>query len=259
MLQFLHMKKSIPLIVGNWKLHPATLAEAVTLASAVAKKCAKLEAPYVAVAPGYVHLTGVQKKIAKGPVSLVAQNMSTASVGAFTGEVSVLQLKDAGIEFVILGHSERRAIGETDTEIREKAELALKHRIVPIVCIGEKKRDEKGDYLGFVEKQIIVLTQGMPAAQLKKIVLAYEPIWAIGTGKTATVDDVKEMQIFIESVLTKLFDRKTAQSLRLLYGGSVKPANAQELQMGGGMDGFLVGGASLKAEDFLEIIYKSVA
>lgn len=259
MLQFLGMKKSIPLIVGNWKLHPSTQAEAVALAAAVAKKCAKLEHAYVAVAPGYVHLSEVQKKLAKNPVGLVAQNMSTASVGAFTGEVSVLQLKDMGVEYVILGHSERRAMGESDTLIREKIELVLKHRLVPIVCIGEKKRDEKGDYLGFIEQQIIALTHGLPAVQLKKVVIAYEPIWAIGTGKTATVEDVKEMQLFIESVLAKLFDRKTAQSVRLLYGGSVKPGNAQELQAGGGMQGFLVGGASLKAEDFLEIIHKSVA
>jgi len=253
------MKKSIPLIVGNWKLHPATSAEATELATAVAKKSKKVETPYIGIGPGYVHLADVAKKIAKSPVSLVAQDVSTASLGAFTGEVSLLQLKDLGVEMVILGHSERRAMGESDELVREKAELVLKHRLIPIVCIGEQKRDEKGDYLNFVEKQIIALTSGMPAAVLKKIVIAYEPIWAIGTGKTATVEDVKEMQLFIESVLTKLFDRKTAQSMRLLYGGSVKPANAKELQKGGGMNGFLVGGASLKAEDFMEIIHQSVA
>ena len=259
MLHFLGMKKSIPLIVGNWKLHPATTKEAVMLATDVVKKSTKREVPYIAIAPGYVHLHEVQKKIVKGPVGLVAQDMSTASLGAFTGEISVLQLKDCGVEMVILGHSERRAMGETDELIREKTELALKHRLVPIVCIGEKNRDSKGNYLTFIEQQIKILVQGMTTAQLKKIVIAYEPIWAIGTGKTATVDDVKEMQLFIQSVLSTLFDRKVAGSVRLLYGGSVKPHNAKELQTGGGMNGFLVGGASLKADDFVEIIKQSVA
>jgi triosephosphate isomerase len=259
MLQFLHMKKSNPLIVGNWKLNPVAQSDAVDLATGVVKKVKKIDSAYFAIAPSYPHLAPVQQKIKKSEISLAAQDVSTASVGAFTGEVSILQLKDMGVEFVILGHSERRAMGEKDQSINQKTHLVLKHRMTPIVCVGEKKRDKKGDYLAFIETQITQLATELTAAQIKKVVIAYEPIWAIGTGETATVEDVKETQIFIESVLTKLYDRKTAKAVRLLYGGSVKPHNAAELQAGGGMNGFLVGGASLKAADFADIITQSIS
>lgn len=259
MLQFLHMKKSNPLIVGNWKLNPVTQTGAVDLATEVVKVVKNTEAVYIAIAPPYPYLIPVEKKICKSAVSLAAQDVSTANMGAYTGEVSVLQLKDIGCEFVILGHSERRAQGEKDDAIRTKALLVLKHRLTPIVCVGEKNRDEKGDYLAFVETQLTNLASEIPAVQIKKVVIAYEPVWAIGTGQTATVEDVKEMQIFIESVFVKLYDRKTAKSIRLIYGGSVKPHNAAALHKGGGMGGFLVGGASLKATDFAAIITQSVS
>jgi len=252
-----YMKKSNPLIAGNWKLNPVTQSDAVALAAAVVQKTKKIENVHIAIAPPYPYLIPVEKKINKSAVALCAQDVSTANMGAFTGEVSILQLKDIGTEFIILGHSERRAMGEKDESIREKILLTLKHRMTPIVCIGEKKRDEKGDYLSFVEAQLTSLAHEVTAVQIKKVVIAYEPIWAIGTGKTATVEDVKEMQIFIESVLAKLYDRKTAKDVRLLYGGSVKPRNAAQLQAGGGMNGFLVGGASLKAEDFADLIAES--
>lgn len=252
------MKKTIPLIIGNWKLHPLTQSDAVSLAQAVAKQQKKAEAPYVAIAPPYPFLTEVQKKIAKSTVALAAQDVSAMGVGAFTGEVSVGQLKSVGTEFCIIGHSERRAMGETDEQVLQKVQATLKCKLVPVVCVGERKRDESGNFFGFVEAQLMSLASGLSATQMKKVVIAYEPIWAIGTGDTATVEDVKEMQLFIESVLTKVYDRATARNVRLLYGGSVKPHNAEELQVGGGMMGFLVGGASLKAEDFAEIIHKSI-
>jgi triosephosphate isomerase len=148
------MKKTNPLIAGNWKLHPVTQADAVALAADVVKNTKKIENVHVAIAPPYPYLIPVEKKTNKSAVALCAQDVSTANMGAFTGEVSILQLKDIGTEFVILGHSERRAMGEQDDSIREKMLLTLKHRMTPIVCIGEKKRDEKGDYLSFVESQL---------------------------------------------------------------------------------------------------------
>ena len=184
---------------------------------------------------------------------LGAQNASPYAEGAHTGEQSVGQLKNAGATFVIIGHSERRAAGETDKNVAAKLQAVLAGKLTPIVCVGEQKRDRNGDFFKLVEGQIKSFAKDLTPAQLKKVVIAYEPIWAIGTGKTATADDVKEMQLFIEKVLTKLHDRKIAQSVRLLYGGSVKPHNAAELHEVGGMNGFLVGGASLKAKDFIAI------
>lgn len=248
------MKKTVPLIVGNWKLNPVKASDAVDLAKALATKIRKTEEPYVSIAPPYPYLGEVEKKINKSAISLGAQNVSIHGIGAFTGEVSILQLKDLNTEFVILGHSERRAMGETDEEIRDKVLLALKHKLIPIVCIGEKSRDEQGNFFGFVEDQLRSLGKVLSPAQIKKVVIAYEPIWAIGTGKTASAADVKEMQLFIESILTKIYNRPTAKSVRLLYGGSVKPHNALQLHEEGGMNGFLVGGASLKADDFVSII-----
>ena len=247
------MKKSIPLIAGNWKCNPKTEAEAVTLASEVTKLFKKAEAPYVAIAPTALHCAAVAKKIAKSPIMLMAQNVSPYTVGAHTGEQSAAQLKDGGVELVIIGHSERRAAGETDADVLAKLHAVLAAKLTPVVCIGEKKRDRNGNFFKEVETQIRSFAKELTPAQLKKVVIAYEPIWAIGTGETATADEVKEMQLFIQSILTKVHDRKAAQSVRLLYGGSVKPHNAAELHAVGDMNGFLVGGASLKAADFIAI------
>lgn len=254
MLQSEHMKKSVPLIVGNWKLNPITLADAATLAGAVKRKHKSTTEPYVAIAPPFPYLAEVGKKIKKSAVSLAAQDVHYQNIGPFTGEVSVSQLKDLGVEFVIIGHSERRAMGESNDIVRQKVQLVLKHRLTPIVCVGERERDDQGNFFTFIEAQLRSLAEVIPTAQIKKVVIAYEPIWAIGTGNTATTDDVKEMQLFIETVLTKLYDRPTAKNVRLLYGGSVKPNNAALLHTEGDMGGFLVGGASLKADDFAEII-----
>jgi len=247
------MKKSIPLIAGNWKCNPKTEAEAVALATAVSKLFKKADAPYVAIAPTALHSSAVAKKIATSPIMLMAQNVSAYTVGAHTGEQSAAQLKDCSVELVILGHSERRAAGETDSEVLAKLQAVLAAKLIPIVCIGEVKRDKNGNFFKEVAEQIKSFAKELTPAQLKKVVIAYEPIWAIGTGETATTDDVKEMQIFIESILTKVHDRKAAQSVRLIYGGSVKPHNAAELHAVGGMQGFLVGGASLNAADFIAI------
>ena len=251
------MKRNIPLIVGNWKLNPQTLKEATKLAAGVATYQIKAYTAYVVMAPGFLYITEVHKKISLSSVLLGAQNLTKEPMGAFTGETSAMQLRGLGVDFVIIGHSERRAMGETDELVQAKTLQAFKNRLMPIVCIGESKRDTQGEFFSFVEKQIRALAKGLTTAQIKKIVIAYEPIWAIGTGKTATTEDVKEMQLFIVSVLAKLFDRKTADAVRLLYGGSVKPHNAAELHKEGGMNGFLVGGASLKAKDFSNIIKAS--
>lgn len=248
------MKKSVPLVVGNWKLNPMFLAEASKLASDLATKIKKNEEPYVAIAPSFPHLAEVEKKITKSSIGLAAQDVSLRSIGAYTGEVSVLQLKDLKTKFVIIGHSERRAMRETNEIVQQKVLVTLKNNLTPIVCIGESNRDEQGNFFSFVEEQLRSLGKVLNMTQIKKVVIAYEPIWAIGTGNTATAVDVKEMQLFIESILTKIYNRPTAKAVRLIYGGSVKPENAAELHNEGGMNGFLVGGASLKAEDFVKII-----
>ncbi len=254
MLQFPRMKQTVPLIVGNWKMNPVTLADAVALGTAIARKHKTALEPYVAVAPSFPHLSEVGKKIKKSTVALAAQDVYIQPLGPFTGEVSITQLKDLSVQYVIVGHSERRALGEADQLVREKVQTVLRHQMTPIVCIGERERDEQGNFFTFIENQLRSLAEVLPAVAIKKVIIAYEPIWAIGTGNTATADDVKEMQLFIEAALTKLYDRPTAKKVRLLYGGSVKPENAATIHTEGGMHGFLVGGASLKVDDFAAII-----
>jgi triosephosphate isomerase (TIM) len=245
--------KRTALVVGNWKLNPSSLADAHTLIDGIGKKYKQKESHKIAVAPSFVHLSEVAKKIIKKPIALAAQDMASEALGPFTGEVSAAQLRDLKVEYVIIGHSERRAMGETDEQVQKKVLLALKYKLTPVVCIGERERDVQGNFFTCIEQQVKSLAGVLSATEIKKVVLAYEPIWAIGTGKTATASDVKEMQLFLFTVLTKLYDKPTAQKVTLLYGGSVKPDNAKELHTEGGMSGFLVGGASLKAEDFLAI------
>lgn len=253
MLQSFSMKKTTPLIIGNWKLNPTTLEEATILATTVARKFKNSTDSLVAIAPPFPYLADAAKKIKKSSVALAAQDVFTQPLGPFTGEVSVVQLKDLEVSYVIVGHSERRAMGESDDLVRNKVQAVLKHRLTPVMCVGERVRDENGNFFSFVEEQLRSLAEVIPVTMIKKVVIAYEPIWAIGTGMSATSEDVKEMQLFIVSALTKLYDRATAEKVRLLYGGSVKASNARQLHEEGDMDGFLVGGASLKADEFIEI------
>ncbi len=247
------MKRTV-LVIGNWKLNPQTSNDAGKLAADLVKKYKPQEAVTVAIAPSFLHIGEAAKKIGRKPIFLAAQNVATEPMGPFTGEVSAAQLRDMKVTYVIIGHSERRAMGETDELLQKKIQIALKHNLIPVICIGEKERDTQGNFFTFIEKQVKAIVAVLPAAQVKKVVIAYEPIWAIGTGKTATAADVKEMQLFLFSTLTKLYDRATAAKITLLYGGSVKKENAAELHKEGGMNGFLVGGASLKSDDFIQII-----
>ncbi len=242
------------LVIGNWKMNPNSLSEALKLVEGITKKYKVSEMVTVAIAPPAVYISEVAKKIGKKNIFLAAQNISTEPMGAFTGEVSALQLRDLKTEYVIIGHSERRAMGESDAQVQKKVLSALKSKLTPVVCVGERERDTQGAFFSFIESQVKAIASVLTPADIKKIVIAYEPIWAIGTGKTATPADVKEMQLFLFTILTKLYDKATAQKVPLIYGGSVKADNAVVLHGEGGMNGFLVGGASLKADDFIKII-----
>lgn len=249
------MKNSQPLIIGNWKLNPGNETEAKSLALEIKKLFTKIKSTdaQVVVAPPFIFIPAVAKVLA-AKVGLGAQDVHFEERGAVTGEIGAGMLADYGVSHVIIGHSERRALGETDLMVNKKVQATLKRRMVPVVCVGEKNRDVQGQFYQVIADQVRALSLGLKPVDLQKVAIAYEPIWAIGTGKTATAEDVKEIQLFIVSTLTKLFDRKTAEKVRLIYGGSVKESNALELFKEGGMRGFLVGGASLNATEFINII-----
>ena len=247
------MKNKDSLVVANWKLNPTNLKDAKVIFSEVKRKLKKNNSTVV-IAPPFLFIPEFSKSIKAEGIKLGAQDVFYEEIGPFTGEVSVGMLASFGVSYIILGHSERRALGESDEQINRKMHAVLKRKLTPIVCIGEKERDEQGKFFNDIEKQIKALTVGVLVKDLPKIVIAYEPIWAIGTGKTASPDDVREMQLFIFSTLAKLYDRKTAEKVKLLYGGSVKASIAKELHEQDGMNGFLVGGASLNPEEFVNIV-----
>ncbi|MEZ4103964.1 MAG: triose-phosphate isomerase [Candidatus Paceibacterota bacterium] len=248
------MKKVKPLVVANWKLNPTKLTEAKNLSSDTKKKVVKLKEVEIVIAPPMIFVSEVAKILQRSEVKLGVQNVFYEERGPFTGEVAPGMVEQFGVRYVIIGHSERRKLGVTDKDVNLKIKAVLKKKMTPIVCIGERSRDNEGKFFGEVENEIKALAEDLTLNELKKIVIAYEPIWAIGTGKTATAEDVKEMQLFIVSTLTKLYDRKTAEKITLLYGGSVKASLAKNLHEQGGMNGFLVGGASLKTNEFAGII-----
>jgi triosephosphate isomerase len=235
-------------------MNPATLTEAKIIAKAtvaIAKKNTQTE---VVVCAPHLYITEVQKIAGKGPLFVGAQNSHVDVKGAYTGEHAAVQLKDVGVSYVIIGHSERRKLGEGNELIAKKILAATVAKLHPILCVGEELRDTQGNFLSFIEAQIVSALSALPKSRLKDVIIAYEPIWAIGTGATATVADVEEMQMFIKKVLTKQFDRTIARNVRIVYGGSVNGENAKDLFVGGGVDGFLVGGASLKPADFGNIV-----
>jgi triosephosphate isomerase len=249
------MTNRTPLIAGNWKLHN-TVAESQALAGAIAAHVGDGLACEVVLGPVATSLTAVKQRLEGSAVGLSAQNTHWEDSGAWTGELSPTLLVDAGCGYCIIGHSERRQFfGETDEGVRKKVAALLVHKVVPIVCIGESlEQREAGKTLDVVLGQIEAATEGFDAVALAPLVVAYEPIWAIGTGRTAKAEDAQEVHSAIRGRLAELKGKSWADSVRILYGGSVKPSNADELLSQPDVDGALVGGASLTADNFIPII-----
>lgn len=243
-----------PVIVGNWKMNK-TVSEAKELLEAIKKSDLDSEVEAGVCVPA-IDLCAASKILDDGVVKFGGQNMYFEESGAFTGEISPTMLKDIGATYVILGHSERRDIfGEDDKLINEKVLSAFDHDLVPILCCGESleeretnKQEEK------VKEQLVADLKDVSENDIKKLIIAYEPIWAIGTGKTASAEDADAMCGYIRNLIADLYSKETADAIRIQYGGSVKPANVKELMAKENIDGALVGGASLKAEDFEALV-----
>ncbi|HEX8907790.1 MAG TPA: triose-phosphate isomerase [Anaeromyxobacteraceae bacterium] len=242
-------------VCGNWKMFKTT-GEARELVRALAPlvqgAAGKVQ---VAVAPPFTALSAAAEALRGSPIELAAQNCHFEPQGAFTGEISVPMLADLGVKHCIVGHSERRQLfGETDEGVRKKAAALLRAGLLPIVCVGETLQErEAGRTLEVVSRQVRGALDGLTAADAARLTLAYEPVWAIGTGKTATTAQAQEVHAAVRQLLRSLFGA-TAEEVRVQYGGSVKPENAAELMAQADVDGALVGGASLKAPDFSNIV-----
>lgn len=241
-------------IAGNWKMN-LDRAGAVALATAVRDKARDVKNADLAVCPPYVYLDAVAAVLKGSSVGLGAQDMYHEANGAFTGEISSAMLRDLGCQYVILGHSERRHIlGETDQAINKKVLAALAAGLTPIVCVGELLAEREANRTGeVIRTQFDGSLAGLSAEQMDKIVIAYEPVWAIGTGKVASPEQAEEVHMDLRKILAQRYNHGLAERVRIQYGGSVKPSNAAELLAQPNVDGALVGGASLKAEDFLGI------
>lgn len=249
-----------PLIAGNWKMN-TNRASGTDLASAVAAKAGEASDVDLLVCPPLVYLSSVKDAIGSANVALGAQNMYHEPSGAFTGETSAEMLKDVGCTYVILGHSERRHVmGESDADVNKKTLAALEAGLIPVVCVGELLEEREAGKTGEVIKsQFKGSLAGLSADQIEKTVIAYEPVWAIGTGKVATPEQAEEVHADLRGLLAERYNQETADKVRILYGGSVKPGNAGELLGQENIDGALIGGASLKADDFLAIAAAGVA
>jgi triosephosphate isomerase len=242
-----------PCFCGNWKLN-GTIAESLALATDVRNGVATLRNADVVVAPSFTALHAVAKRLEDGPVTVAAQNCHFEDKGAFTGEVSAPQLADVGCKYVILGHSERRQLfGELDAAVNLKAKAALRVGLAPIICVGETLAErDAGETLGRVQAQVDAALEGISNPDLLKCLIAYEPVWAIGTGRTATPAQAQEVHAFIRASVARRSEG--AASLRILYGGSMKPDNVRALMAEADVDGGLVGGASLQAESFVRMV-----
>ena len=244
-----------PVIAGNWKMNK-TVAEAVALASEIKEKVAGVENVKIIVCPVFTAVKSVADVLKGTNVKVGAQDMYWETSGAFTGEVSGEMLKEAGAEYVIIGHSERRQyFGETNETVNKKLKKALSIGLKPIVCIGETLADrEAGNTEAVVEKQVREGFVGLTAEEMKGTIIAYEPVWAIGTGKTATADQAEAVHAFVRNLVSQLWDKETADAVVIQYGGSMKPENVASLLAQPDLDGGLIGGAALKADSFEKLV-----
>ena len=248
------------LIAGNWKMNK-TVPEAATLAQEIAAALGRVTDVDIVVCPPFTALETVGKAIEGTTIKLGAQNMHPEAGGAYTGEISAPMIRSLFATHVILGHSERRAyFGETDAFINKKVLAALTNQLRPILCVGETLAErEAGSTLKVVQTQTEGALAGVTAEQVNNVVIAYEPVWAIGTGKVATTEQAQEVHAFIRQLLTKLYSETIAQKIRILYGGSMKPSNAPQLLTQKDIDGGLIGGAALEARSFVELITAAAA
>jgi triosephosphate isomerase len=250
-----------PFVAGNWKMNmnSQTSVELVKLIAYGSVEMAD-QSVTVAVCPPFVYLQAVAKALSSSNIAVGAQDMYFESDGAFTGEISALMLKDVGCSYCICGHSERRhVIGESDELINKKVTAAIGGGLLPILCVGELLEEREASRTNeVVTRHVKKGLAGLNAEKLQAVTIAYEPVWAIGTGLTATPDQAQEMHDFIRKLLGQMYNEKLAAEIRILYGGSVKPNNAADLMSQKDIDGLLVGGASLKADDFLAIIQAAV-
>ncbi len=245
----------LPLIAGNWKMNK-TVGEAVELVRQIRASLSGAAGVEVAVAPAFTALYAVQRELEGSPIRLAAQNLFWEEKGPYTGEISPVMLKELGCRYVIIGHSERRQFfGDTDETVNKKIKAALSHGLDPILCVGETLAErEEGKAFEVIASQVEKGLQGITEREIKKAVIAYEPVWAIGTGKTATPEQAQEVHQFIRRRLEIVYTAGTAGGTRIQYGGSVTPENVKGLMTQPDIDGALVGGASLKAETFSKIV-----
>jgi len=249
-----------PIIAGNWKMNK-TIQEAIDVAIGLKRKFYTFSEADIVICPAFTALKSVSDKIVDSSIMLGAQDIYWEEKGAFTGEVSPDMLKDAGCRYVIVGHSERRHIfAETDEEVNKKLRAVLKHGMIPIMCIGEDVEErDAGMTFEVLEKQLTRDLRDISNEEAMRIIIAYEPIWAIGTGRTATPQQAQEAHRFIRQFVEGLFDKEVSLKTRIQYGGSVKPDNIAQLMVQDDVDGALVGGASLDVNSFAEIVQNAVS
>jgi len=245
----------MPIMAGNWKMYK-TAQEAVDFVARLQKELGDWDETEAVVAPSFVALALVAERLKGTSIAVAAQDCFWEEQGAYTGEVSVPMLRDAGCRYVIIGHSERRAyFGEGDEQVNKKVKAVLAHGLRPIVCVGESlEQREQGNTFTVVERQVTEGLKGLAETATQAMVVAYEPIWAIGTGKTASSQQAQEVHAFIRKLLSEIFSPEGAEATRIQYGGSVKPGNVDELMAQPDIDGALVGGASLEVESFARIV-----
>ncbi len=252
-------KKRKPIVAGNWKMNK-TVAEAIDLANAIKRDLADCKDVDVVLCPPFTALKAVGDVVTGTHIDLGAQNMHWEKSGAYTGEVSAAMLRELFCHYVILGHSERRQyFGETDEIVNKKTKAALASNLKPIVCIGETLQErESGRTEAVITTQTRASLAGLSPRELVECIVAYEPVWAIGTGKTASPQQAQDVHALIRRLLKEIADDAVAQSVRIQYGGSMKPANARELMSQPDIDGGLIGGAALEARSFIEIVQGAV-
>ncbi|MBN2452871.1 MAG: triose-phosphate isomerase [Candidatus Omnitrophica bacterium] len=243
------------IIAGNWKMYK-TINESIELVNLLKRAVVDINDVEIVVCPPFTSLADVRDLIVDTNIKLGAQDCYWEKEGAFTGEVSCPMLKSAGCEYVIIGHSERRQyFGETNETVNKKAKAALKEGLKPIVCVGEKLADRQaGKTFDVVKDHVVNSLAGIMKEDMLKVVIAYEPVWAIGTGVNATKEQAEEVHKYIRGLLKEIYDERTAGAVRVQYGGSVKPENIRDLIVQEDVDGALVGGASLKADSFAAIV-----